>query len=388
MANPPIQLAELAEVPWDAVVIGAGVAGGLATALLADRGWRILLVERQPWPRSKACGGCLNAAGVRMLRSVGLEGLVAGATALTRFDLHVGRRRLSVEVPAGVAVARRMFDAGLVDAAQRWGRGAVTFVPDCAGRLLEDEDPGACSVRLKRGDEEVVVRGGVLLACDGINGSSLQEHPWAAWQPAGDAWIGVAATLAETPRLAAAVDPSAIAMYVARGGEGYVGLVRQQGSRIHVGAAVSPAACNRAHGPAAMLAGILAEHGMDGADLASADFEGTRPLTGVRAGVAHRRVLVVGDSCGYVEPFTGEGMSWAIRGAIGAVSMLPQQIGDWPPEMETRWTAFHAREVFARQAWCRRIRGLVRHPRVAGAFVGLSRCLPGVAKGVARRIGA
>ena len=41
--------------------------------------------------------------------------------------------------------------------------------------------------------------------------------------------------------------------------------------------------------------------------------------------MAGYRVMVVGDSCGYVEPFTGEGMSWAIRGAIAVTSVLPNE---------------------------------------------------------------
>ena len=44
---------------WDAVVIGAGPAGSIAT-LLALQSKTVLLVERQSWPRAKACGGCLN----------------------------------------------------------------------------------------------------------------------------------------------------------------------------------------------------------------------------------------------------------------------------------------------------------------------------------------
>ena len=39
---------------WDAVVVGAGVAGGATAAMLAQRGWRVLLVERSAWPRKKS----------------------------------------------------------------------------------------------------------------------------------------------------------------------------------------------------------------------------------------------------------------------------------------------------------------------------------------------
>lgn len=387
-------LAAAAAQPWDAIVIGTGVAGGVVGTLLGQRGWRVLLVERQAWPRDKACGGCLNAAGVRMLRSVGLGELLSGAAPLTRFEMHQGRRRLSVAMPAGVAIARREFDGRLVESALRAGaRGAegsrVRFMANCSARIME-EDPAYRTVRLKRENEEAAVRARVVFACDGVQGSSLQEQPWAAWQAAEASWIGVAATMQgrEGGALERMVAPGTIAMFLAPGGEGYVGVVRQGAGRVHVGAAVSPAACNRAQGAARVLGEILAGHDVGLSGLEGITFEGTRPLTGRRSRIAGGRVLVVGDSCGYVEPFTGEGMSWAIRGAISAVSLLPLRLEGWEDRWEREWETLYAREVERRQAWCWRVRGVVRRPKMAGACMSAGRAIPWLARWVARRIGA
>ena len=46
---------------WDVVVIGAGVAGGLAAFDCARRGLSVLLVEKRSFPRWKVCGCCFNA---------------------------------------------------------------------------------------------------------------------------------------------------------------------------------------------------------------------------------------------------------------------------------------------------------------------------------------
>ena len=46
---------------WDVVVIGAGVAGGMAAYDCARRGLTVLLVEKRSFPRWKVCGCCFNA---------------------------------------------------------------------------------------------------------------------------------------------------------------------------------------------------------------------------------------------------------------------------------------------------------------------------------------
>jgi Dehydrogenases (flavoproteins) len=50
---------------WDVVVIGAGVAGGLAALDCARRGLRVLVVEQRAFPRWKVCGCCFNAQAQR-----------------------------------------------------------------------------------------------------------------------------------------------------------------------------------------------------------------------------------------------------------------------------------------------------------------------------------
>ena len=70
---------DLGEGGWDAIVVGAGVAGGVAAgAAGTTRVEGEALLEKSAWPRDKACGGCLNAAGVGMLRACGLGEVLCG----------------------------------------------------------------------------------------------------------------------------------------------------------------------------------------------------------------------------------------------------------------------------------------------------------------------
>ena len=65
----------------------------------------------------------------------------------------------------------------------------------------------------------------------------------------------------------------------------------------------------------------------------SARLRGTGVMTRRRSRLGGHRVLAAGDAAGYVEPFTGEGMAWAVRSAALAAAMLPGAGEAWPGEL-------------------------------------------------------
>ena len=77
---------------WDAVVVGAGIAGGATAAMLAQRGWRVLLVERSVWPREKVCGGCLSASAINALHEIGVDSAIGRAEPTTSVVWQAGAR--------------------------------------------------------------------------------------------------------------------------------------------------------------------------------------------------------------------------------------------------------------------------------------------------------
>ncbi len=82
---------------FDAAVIGAGVAGAALAATLARAGHRVLLLERQRFPRTKVCGGCLHREGLAVLNRLGLGGCVpADAPAVEAATVWSGGRATRV----------------------------------------------------------------------------------------------------------------------------------------------------------------------------------------------------------------------------------------------------------------------------------------------------
>ncbi len=70
---------------YDAIVVGAGPAGSATAALLARRGFSVLLLDRVRFPRDKACGEYTSPETENVLRRIGaLEAVVAAGARLIR----------------------------------------------------------------------------------------------------------------------------------------------------------------------------------------------------------------------------------------------------------------------------------------------------------------
>lgn len=57
---------------WDAVIVGAGPAGAACALRLASQGYAAVLIDREPLPRPKVCGGGLIADAVEALARLGV----------------------------------------------------------------------------------------------------------------------------------------------------------------------------------------------------------------------------------------------------------------------------------------------------------------------------
>ena len=149
---------------FDVLIAGAGPAGAVAATLLARGGARVLVLDRARFPRDKLCGDTLNPGALGVLSRLGLDTAVAGGLPLdgmivTGTDVRVVGRYTPEggngvnEAVCGRALVRRTFDAALVSAASAAGArveenvlvdGAVTDtsagVPTVAGLVIKGKD--------------------------------------------------------------------------------------------------------------------------------------------------------------------------------------------------------------------------------------------------------
>jgi flavin-dependent dehydrogenase len=347
---------------WDVIVIGAGPAGALAAHQLARRQLRVLLVDKRTFPRWKICGSCLNGVALRALETAGLGDLLdaLGAVPLERIRLALQGRELELALPAGRSLSRGRLDLALCEAAI--AAGAVLRSPWEA--TVAGSHPAGREVLLRCGADVQLTSARVVLVASGLG------------SPALGAELPIETRISPRARIGAGCELDAGVrgygrgtIHMAIGRHGYVGLVRNEAGALNLAAAFDRPHLIAAGGPAASAAAVLAEAGFAPLpEAAAATWRATPALTRRATPPAADRVLLLGDAAGYVEPFTGEGMGWALVGALAVVPLVLQGQQEWNQGLEREWARRHGRLIGTRQRFCHGLAFALRRP-------GLSRAL-------------
>jgi 2-polyprenyl-6-methoxyphenol hydroxylase-like FAD-dependent oxidoreductase len=170
-------------------------------------------------------------------------------------------------------------------------------------------------------------------------------------------------------------------MAVGRGG--YVGLVRIEDGRLDVAAAFDAAVVREADSLGAAAVAVLHEAGFPTVpSFESAHWRGTPALTRTARAVAGEGWFAVGDAAGYVEPFTGEGMAWAIASGAAVAPVAARAIGGWTESLVREWEATHARVVRSRQVVCRAAVRVLRSPLLSRLVVRALGVMPALSRPV------
>jgi flavin-dependent dehydrogenase len=350
---------------WDVAVVGAGPAGAITAYQMAKQGVKVLLLDRTDFPRRKVCGCCLNPRALAALAAVGLGDLPAklGAIPLQSVRLATGGRTATLCL-GGVSLSREAFDAALVALAVDAG---AVFRSGVRVRL---ESPGTAVGRtLTTGRDGY--RAKVVIDATGLNGKltdrDIQVKPQSR--------IGAGTVLDRAEEF---YRPGVVFMAV--GQSGYVGLVRVENSHLDIAAAFDPEWVRTSGSLASAAEQVLREAGFPPPpELRTTDWKGTPPLTQYPMRIAGYRWFAVGDAAGYVEPFTGEGMAWAIAGAIALAPIAVQAVHQWEDRLIRKWSAAHGSMIARRQFLCRFLARVLRSPSLCRMLIGGLGVWPGVA---------
>ena len=309
----------------EVIVVGGGPAGATVAALMARRGREVVLLERSPNWRWRACGVFSSPAAVSALRRVGLaDEVLAAATRPipamrvevsdgTAFRLTYGDDDRLMR-PA-VGFERRGLDEALLAMARTAGVDVRTGVT-VTGAILGN---GRQTVVIRDATDLRELHARVVVGADGVR--SMIARAADVIRPARlGRRVGLTFHVVDPrPR-----EPSRDARMVLLE-NAYCGLAPVPGGRLNVGIVLAGAAWQQsltADGAAAVVTRVLSaipKAADDPVDWAAAErsdpIEGAAPLGHRVASRAGDGWILVGDAAGFLDPLTGEGLHRALVSA-------------------------------------------------------------------------
>ncbi len=326
---------------WDVAIVGGGPAGASCAAFCARAGLRTLLFERAIFPREKVCGDCVNPAAWSVLERLGVAAEVRAAphAKLTRVDfIDLNGRAISSSLPAGkaaeISIRRSLLDQLLLRRAESLGAEVRE-----GETLLSVGRGDHWKIQTERSAEEAPI----LVAADGRNSTVARlcnlmprkTPDRVAWQthiplPHG---FGDRIVLQLLP-------------------EGYSGQAPVGENLLNLCLVSRPGDRESIRRWAEKQFAIPPAH----------PWRTIAPLARVALPPTAPGLFLIGDAARVVEPFTGEGIYYALRSG----ELAAEAIASADPQ---RYFAAHQR-LYAGRLWINHLaRFAVEHPRVAGRIL-------------------
>ena len=315
----------------EVAIVGGGPAGSACAAFCAQAGLSALVIERGVFPREKVCGDCVNPACWPILGRLQLGGrlqaLPHSRIAEVEF-IGVNGRAVRHGIDGEIAIRRSAFDHLLLTRARELGaevrEGATVTAIEKGWRI--QTDAGVFQAR-------------TLIAADGRN--STVARLLGLLPPAGKDRIGVQTHFA-APR---DFGDRIVMRFLARG---YCGLASVGGGQLNLCLVSKPRDIGELKAWAAREFALPPEQ----------DWRTITPLARDAVAPMHENLLLAGDAARVVEPFTGEGIYYALAsGELAARHVIAGNLEGY--------AAAHAR-LYRGRLWLNQLaKQAVLHPRLA-----------------------
>jgi flavin-dependent dehydrogenase len=355
---------------FDVAIVGGGPAGSTCATFCAGAGLKTLLLEREIFPREKVCGDCLNPACWPILRRLQLAERVRTLPhgVLDRVEfIGIGGRTLAVTLPAGaeaeIAVKRSHFDQLIMSRAREMG---ATI---CEGStVIALAAPGRATRNWTITSANQTFESRVLVAADGRNSTVARLCNLLP--------RGVKERIALQTHFPLPPDfgNRVVLQFLP---EGYSGQAPVGAGELNLCLVSVPRKMTALRSWAEARFGISPEH----------PWRTITPLTRAPIAPVQRSLFLIGDAARVVEPFTGEGIYYALAsGELAANAIVSQHSGRNEAEVAAGYSAAHAK-LYRGRLWINRLaRAAVLSPRLASTLLEAARFQPALLRFLTAKI--
>jgi menaquinone-9 beta-reductase len=354
--------------PFDVAIVGGGPAGSTCAAFCASAGLRTLVLEREKFPREKVCGDCINPACWAVLERLDLAQRVRALphAELGKVDfIALNGQSVQIELPTGeqseIAIKRSLFDNLLLARARELGaevRDATTV------SAIGQTSSG--NWRVTAGENDFEAR--ALIAADGRN--STVARLCSLLPRSQRERIALQSHIALPPDFG-----NRVVLQFLR--QGYSGQAPVNENELNLCLVAKPRDIEALKEWAQKRFAISPDH----------SWRTITPLTRAPLPPAHENLFLVGDAARVVEPFTGEGIYYALRSGKLAANAIIQIIqGGNRSAAVSEFDHGHA-EMYRGRLWINRLaRAAVLSPKIASRLVHAARFQPGLLRLLTARI--
>ena len=335
----------------DVAIVGGGPAGSSCAAFCAAAGLRTLVIEREKFPREKVCGDCINPACWPVLERLEVAPEIRktahGALDAVEF-ISIGGKKLRVDLPRGdhaeIAVKRSLFDHLLLNRARALGAGVREEATVIA---LDRNTAGYWKIDIVQ--ETLLAR--VVIGADGRN-STVARLRNLLPRPERER----VALQAHIP-LPQDFGNRVVLQFLP---EGYSGQAPVNHRELNLCLVGTPPTFSSLRTWAERNFHLHADQ----------TWRTITPLTRDPIPAAHENLFFIGDAARVVEPFTGEGIYYALRSGELAANAISKILRG-----EDRHRAVHEfsrehRTMYRGRLWINQIaRAAVLSPKVASALL-------------------
>jgi geranylgeranyl reductase family protein len=352
---------------FDVAIIGGGPAGSSCAAFCALAGLHTLVLERERFPREKVCGDCLNPSCWPVLERLALTPRVLDLaySKLTAVEfIAIDGHKVIVHLPTGdhceISVKRSLFDDLLLKRARELGaqvREEITVTS-----LAHEE---GWKIATATGES---FRARTLIGADGRN-STVARLRNLLPRPTRER-VALQAHIPRPQNFG-----SRIVLQFLR--EGYSGQAPVNETELNLCLVGRPSTISRLRQWAQRHFEIPVDQ----------PWRTITPLTRAPVPCAHENILFIGDAARVVEPFTGEGIYYALRSGELAAGTVAKIITGGDRRLALRDFARASAEMYRGRLWINRLaRSAVLSPRIASGFVLAARIQPAILRLLTRKI--